>query len=566
MENRSDFLAKVARFLFDSLFDYEKALKKLAHMLVPALADWCVIDLIDGQHNRRLEVVHKDPAMIDLVNELRTRVAPEPADSQGLLSLARVENPELYSEVSDSLLVSVAYDKEHLKILQGLGFSSCMIVPLKARNKIRAVITFVIAESDRCYVSADLDFARELADIASIAIGNSLLFQEAREANRLKDEFLTTLSHEMRMPLTSILGWIRLLRSGRLDDTTAVRAMETIERNVKSQVQLVNDLLDISRIITGNLRLDIQPVDLTSVIKDAVDSLRPVADSKSIRLQIVLDSMSGPVSGDPERLMQVVWNLVSNAIKFTPKGGRVQIRLERINSHVEIIVSDTGEGINPESLPNLFDRFQHTEDTSARENGGLSLGLSIVHHLVDLHGGSVSASSPGKGQGATFTVKLPLLILHRDLSDPDRVHPTGWGEVSFSSPPEIAGLKIMVVDDEPDTCEMLKAVLESCKAIVKVCNSSAEALEEIDHWRADLLISDIGMPGGSGYELIKQIRSREKSHGKPIPAIALTAYARVEDRIRAISAGFNFHVRKPVDPTELVAIVASLAVLIGERD
>jgi signal transduction histidine kinase len=564
LRGRYELLAEITSLLFASL-DNEAMLKGLAQSFVPALADWSVIDIVEEPKIHRLEVIHKDPVKIELVGELCRRYPPEAADPHTVLNLFQADEPELYSEISDSTLVAAAHDKDHLRILRELGFKSCMVVPLQSEERTLGSITFVIAESDRRYNRSDLDFVADLAARISKAVENAIHFREAREANHLKDEFLLTLSHELRMPLTSMLGWIRLLRSGRLDEATAVRAMETIERNVKSQAQLVNDLLDISRIITGKLRLDIQPVDLTNVIKATVDALRPAADAKNIRLQMVLDSMAGPVSGDPERLQQVIWNLLSNSIKFTPKGGRVQIRLERINSHIEIIVSDSGEGIDTEVLPLIFDNFRQAEGRATRVHTGLGLGLSIVHHLVELHGGTILADSPGKGQGATFIVRLPLLILHKDLSDPERVHPTGWGDISFRCPPEIAGLKVLVVDDEPDTCEMLRALLEGCQAEVRICTSTDEALEEIDQWMPDVLISDIGLPGDNGYELIRQVREREKSLGRRIPAIALTAFARVEDRIQAISAGFHMHVPKPVEPTELVAIVASLASLIGER-
>lgn len=387
------------------------------------------------------------------------------------------------------------------------------------------------------------------------------LRQSAETVNRVKDEFLATLSHELRTPLNAILGWATMLRNGRLSAADSARALETVERSARAQSQLIDDLLDISRIITGKLRLEITALDLSKVITAAVDAVRPAAEAKGIRLQIILDSEADAVSGDAGRLQQVVWNLVSNAVKFTPKGGRVQIRLERINSHVEIIVSDTGKGINPEFLPYVFDRFRQADQTTTRRQGGLGLGLSIVRQLVEMHGGTVHAESEGEGQGTTFIVQLPRLITisRNEREDETRVHPTAAGQVEFQDSEELNGLKILVVDDEPDSRELLRAVLEQCGAQVTTTGSVAAALETLQKGDFDVMISDIGMPDEDGYTLISEIRQLQAEKGGRIPAIALTAYARVEDRVRALNAGFQAHIPKPVEPVELVAVIASLA-------
>lgn len=383
---------------------------------------------------------------------------------------------------------------------------------------------------------------------------------ELREANRLKDEFLSTLSHELRTPLTSILGWANLLRAGQLDEKTAARALETIQRNARSQVQLIDDLLDVSRIITGKLRLDVHLIELSHVVGAAVDAVRPAAEAKNIRLQVLLDPQAGPVSGDSDRLQQVVWNLLTNAVKFTPKGGRVQVRLERINSHVEITVSDTGRGIDPEFLPHVFDRFRQADQTSTRAHGGLGLGLSIVQQLVELHGGTVHAESAGAGRGATFVVQLPVMVSRRQPELRERRHPTAGGTAPLECPPQLTGLRVLVVDDEEDARELLSAVLERCGSEVTTAGSVAEALERYQRAPPDVLLSDIGMPEEDGYDLIRRVRSLEAAAGGGrIPAIALTAYARVEDRVRALNAGYQVHVPKPIEPVELVAMVASLA-------
>ncbi|HZG50731.1 MAG TPA: PAS domain S-box protein [Pyrinomonadaceae bacterium] len=391
------------------------------------------------------------------------------------------------------------------------------------------------------------------------------LLSEAQEANRLKDEFLATLSHELRTPLTAILGWSRLLQASDFDEAARTRALRTIERNAQAQTQLIDDLLDTSRIITGKLRLDVRPVDLASVVTAAAETARPAAAARDIRLQTLLDPQAGPISGDPDRLQQVVWNLLSNAIKFTPKGGRVQVRLERVDSHVEVTVADTGRGIAAEFLPHVFDRFRQADQTTTRTHGGLGLGLAIVRQLVELHGGSVQVESAGEGRGTSFTVSLPLLSLRRESSAADewRTHPPAREAEELECPPELAGLSVLVVDDEPDTRELLAAVLTSCGAQVSLAATAAEAFEQIERNRPDVLITDIGMPDEDGYSLLSRIRQLPPERGGTIPAAALTAYARAEDRVRALRSGFQMHVPKPVEPAELITVVANLAGRIG---
>jgi signal transduction histidine kinase len=421
-----------------------------------------------------------------------------------------------------------------------------------------------------------------LAAQAAIAMDNARLYQRAQQAiqereellgrerearkeaeiaSRAKDEFLGTLSHELRTPLNAIFGWIRMLSTGGLDEETFSRAVETIERNAKLQARLIDDMLDVSRIISGKLRLDAQPVDLTSVINAAVDTSRPAADAKDIRLQVVLDFGAGVVLGDPVRLQQVVWNLLSNAIKFTPKGGRVQVQLERINSHLEITVSDNGPGIDEEFLPHVFERFRQADSSITRKHGGLGLGLSIVRHLVELHGGIVEASNRGDRQGAVFVVKLPVMVVRAPAGPPapeQRVHPMVSGKVPFDCPPGLHGIKVLAVDDESDSRHLLTTVLERCGAEVRTCSSAAEALAVLEEHTPDILISDIGMPGEDGYDLIRKVRAREAGRAERLPAVALTAYARIEDRLQALTAGYNMHVPKPVEPAELAVVVASL--------
>jgi PAS domain S-box-containing protein len=405
---------------------------------------------------------------------------------------------------------------------------------------------------------------------AAIAMDNARLFEtiereksaadearlRAEEANRAKDEFLAVVSHELRTPLNSMLGWTRLLRSGRLDETAFARGLETVERNTLSQAQLIEDLLDVSRIITGKLRLSVEPVDLESIIQTAVDSVRPAAEAKEIRVQTIVDSNAGLVSGDRERLQQVIWNLLTNAIKFTPKRGRVRLQLARVDSHVEITVSDTGQGIDSGFLPNVFDRFRQADSGITRKQGGLGLGLAIVRHLVEMHGGTVQAESEGVGKGSTFVVHLPMIPLKRESARGGRKPSAEIRGLEHLS--SLSSIRVLVVDDEPDTREMLAMVLGECEAEVRTAESAAQTLAILDEWVPDVLISDIGMPGADGYELIKKIRDLPPDEGGRIPAVALTAYARFEDRMRALGAGFQMHVAKPVEPAELVMVIHSL--------
>jgi signal transduction histidine kinase/CheY-like chemotaxis protein len=384
--------------------------------------------------------------------------------------------------------------------------------------------------------------------------------ESADAASRAKDEFLATVSHELRSPLNAMLGWARLLSGGRLNDETMARGLKSIEQNAKAQAQLVEDLLDVSRIISGKFRLNNEPIRVVRVIEAAIDSVSPAAKAKGVRLQVTLDADAGPVSGDAGRLQQVVWNLLSNAIKFTPRDGRVQVRLMRINSHIEIVVSDTGQGIDPAFLPYVFDRFRQADGSSTRSHGGLGLGLAIVRHITELHGGSVAADSLGKGQGATFTVRLPLMVIHTKQSDEERVHPRSDSEGALHFKPSLSleGVRVLVVDDEPETLLLLSTVLTQCRASVKTAPSAEEGFKEVQAWRPNVIVSDIGMPGEDGYAFMKRVKTWAREAGTWIPAVALTAYARAEDRMKALASGYQIHVPKPVEPAELIAVLVSL--------
>jgi hypothetical protein len=379
---------------------------------------------------------------------------------------------------------------------------------------------------------------------------------EAERVSQVKDEFLATLSHELRTPLNAILGWSQILAlSKHADDADLSEGLRVIESNARAQTRIIEDLLDMSRIINGKIRLDVQQIDLVPVVEAALETVRPAADAKGIRVLKVLDPLAGQVSGDGNRLQQVAWNLLSNAIKFTPRGGRVQVVLERVNSHVELSVIDTGEGIAPTFLPLVFDRFRQADASTTRRHGGLGLGLAIVKQLVELHGGAIWAKSPGPGQGSTFVVALPLSVIHPEpdpTQQPRRRHPK-------AAPMTGVNGHVLVVDDEPDARRLVRRLLEDCKATVRTASTAAEALAALRAQPPDVLVSDIGMPGEDGYTLIRSVRALDGAQGRDTPAVALTAYARSEDRIRAIQHGFQMHIAKPVEPTELVTIVAALA-------
>ena len=420
-----------------------------------------------------------------------------------------------------------------------------------------------------------------LAAQAAIAIDNARLYEQARrdadERTRLleverqsraeiervstmKDEFLATLSHELRTPLNAVLGWAEILL-GRVkdDDAGSRRGLETIARNARAQAQLIEDLLDMNRIVSGKIRLDVQRVELAPVVEAALDSVRPSADAKSIALRPTIDPHAGPVFGDPNRIQQVVWNLLSNAVKFTPKGGKVDVLVQRVNSHVELTVHDTGMGIGAEFLPHLFERFRQADASTTRRHGGLGLGLSIVKQLVELHGGTVRAESGGEGQGATFTVTLPVRAVRERSDTLPREHPTtARAATAPASPVSLTGLIVLVVDDEADARELVRSVLTDAGAEVITASSADEGMAQMSVCPPDIIVSDIGMPGRDGYAFIREVRALAPDAGGRVPAIAVTAFARSEDRTRAMLAGYQVHVAKPIEPQELVATIKSL--------
>ncbi|HMZ18077.1 MAG TPA: ATP-binding protein, partial [Blastocatellia bacterium] len=380
--------------------------------------------------------------------------------------------------------------------------------------------------------------------------------EQAEQASRLKDEFVATISHELRTPLNAILGWARLLRGGKLDAEACANALETIERSAENQARLIEDLLDMSRIITGKLQMEMRSLDAATGARAALKTVTPAAQAKGIRLVSEFEPDAGFISGDADRLQQIIWNLLSNAIKFTPRGGTVELRLTREQSQVAISIRDTGQGIEPDFLPHVFDRFRQADSSSVRKHGGLGLGLAIVRHLVEMHGGTITAHSDGPGCGAAFTVRLPVMPLQAQsgTSEADAPDIRSWPEAE----PVLKGLKVLIVDDEPDARQMLTQLLISYGVEVTAAGSAADALEILRRQNPDLLISDIGMPETDGYGLIRRVRELKLGADGKLPAIALTAYAQTQDRLRALSAGFQHHISKPVEPAELATTIASL--------
>ena len=517
------------------------------------------IRVSDTQSKRQRTILRNHPS----IGSLLSAPLSLPGETIGWLYLVEKLDADEFSEADERLALTlagqlaVAYENARL-YAEARDHAAELLVEVTERKQAEE-------EKERLLVSEKA--ARFEAEEAQRLSANLLIREgkaraEAEAANRLKDEFLATVSHELRTPLNSILGWAQLLRTGTLDETASTRALKTIERNTQTLAQIIEDLLDVSRIIAGKLRMDVRPVKLDSVVGAALESIRPATDAKNIRLEVSLDPTVGAVSGDSGRLQQVVWNLLSNAIKFTPSGGRVSVKLEEVGARVRITVADSGEGISEEFLPYVFDRFRQADSTFARMHGGLGLGLAIVRHLVELHGGQVGADSPGKGEGATFTVSFPLL-------DPGRkaaIQPGPLVDICqpvLEEPKDLTGLLVMIVDDELDTREVLVAMLELRGAEVIVASSVAEALEALANTTngsmPDVLVSDIGMPGEDGFDLISKVRAMEPERGGKIPAIALTSYARAEDRTRVLAAGFQRHIAKPVEPSNLSTAVASLA-------
>ncbi|MCC5623433.1 PAS domain S-box protein, partial [Nostoc sp. CHAB 5715] len=732
VEATQQFLVEASTLLAAS-FDYEIALKSVANLAVPTLADWCIVDVFqEDWSSKQIAIAIADPTKQNILDEIQRRYPPKTRVKQ-LVQQLRLGISAFYPELSDSNLVQMAQDDEHLQLLRSLDICSLMVIPVRSRGQLFGAISFFTAESGRHYQQTDLALAEDIARRAAIAIDNARLYQEtersvnrtlllqritaalsealtpqqvadvvvnqgiaalqatagsvtlltegdttlkvvqaigypqslidawttfpitapnqiaetvrtgqpiflenlaamiakypnladvvaltgnnawasiplvtegkvigalglsfttgqifkeedqrfmltlgqqcaqaiaraqlyetektaraqAETANRIKDEFLAVLSHELRTPLNPILGWAKLLRTRKFDEATRIQALETIERNAKLQTQLIGDLLDVSRILQGKVRLNLYAVDLKVAIAAALETVRLAAEAKSIEIKTVLSHDIGKVLGDGDRLQQVMWNLLSNAVKFTPTEGRVEVRLEQVGLDVQIQVIDTGKGIMLEFLPYVFDYFRQADAKTTRIFGGLGLGLAIVRHLVELHGGTVQAESLGEGLGATFTVRLPLLK-NSEL----RVESGEASQAEVSTDDTLlAGVQILLVDDQADVREFFSFALEQYGATVTLAESASEALEILAQSKPDILLSDIGMPVMDGYMLLREVRKLPPEQGGQIPAIALTAYAGEINYNQAMAAGFQKHLPKPVDPVDLATAIANL--------
>jgi PAS domain S-box-containing protein len=544
-EARSAFLARAGDQLIAS-HDYRDALTQVTKLAVPRLADWCAVSILENGVLEQLAVAHVDPSKVEYAHELQRRYPPDPNATTGAPNVARTGTSELYSEIPRELLEAAAVDDEHRRIIRELDLRSAMVVPLRGREHVFGVITFVYAASDRRYDADDLSFAEELARRAALIIERRKLEEEAAIANRAKDEFLATVSHELRTPLQAILGWATMLRRGSTRDPE--QAIEAIVRNATAQARLIDDILDVSRIIAGKLRLSIARVHLASVIRAAIDAVRPAAAARQIELVENVPDALGDLDADPDRLQQVVWNLASNAVKFTPEGGRVEIGAERTDATAKITIKDTGAGIPREHLHVIFERFRQVDSSSTRTHGGLGLGLAIVRYLVEAHGGTVVAASEGRDQGATFTVTLPVHL--RSEAAP--------AAPQAAKPGALAGVRVLVVDDDPDGRWLIGEALAHVGAVVETAGTVREAFAMFSERRHDVVISDIGMPEEDGYSLARRIRALPSDQGGDAVAVALTAYARQTDIRASEQAGFNLHLGKPVEPQALIDAVALL--------
>jgi PAS domain S-box-containing protein len=531
-----------ATALLSSSLDLEETMKTLARLCVPALGDWCGIDIATDQSYRRVAVDHVDPAMVKLLVELDQRFRPVP-DRDPILAVLRSGEPQLVESIPDSLLEQVAVDEEHLALIRRLALQSWLIVPMTARGRTVGTITVATAESGRHYNEEDVPLLEELAGRAALAIDNARLFADATAASRAKDEFLITLSHELRTPLTAVVGWTSVLLGGGIDEETRRIALETILSSARIQSELIDELLDLSRVAAGKIALETTTVDLRRMLDDVVTAALPSAESKGLTLRSSSDRPSVAVRGDERRLRQIIWNLVTNAIKFSDRGGRIDARLHVDTATVTLEVADQGRGIDPAFLPHVWERFRQADMGTSREYGGLGLGLAIVKHLAEAHGGTVSVSSGGIGRGSTFRVELPLARGAAVASDPsDR------GNDRLL----LRGRKILVVDDDIQTRRVLAVMLQQYGASVTVAASTSEALEVQTGSAHDIVLTDLAMPGEDGFALLSRFKERFRT-----PVIAISAGGLdLSDRKRMIEAGFADFIRKPVEPNELAAVVA----------
>ncbi|BCL36350.1 ATP-binding protein [Nostoc sp. MS1] len=540
------FLANATKVLAESI-DYKTTLLNIAQLAVPFLADLCFFDVLNTDSQiERVGWHHREQ---DWFEQLQHYLQLPDCESHLFTNLLDSSQANFVPYVTKAWLQNATTCADCRQFMQEFQVRSLISVPLIAHGHHLGVLTVCLtADSDRQYIPADLAVAEELGHGAALALSNARLYQQAQEANRIKDEFLAVLSHELRSPLNPILGWLQMIKRGNLSATQTAQAWATIERNAKLQAKLVDDLLDVSAILQGKLSLNVEQVNLVATIQAAIDTVQLSAQAKSIEINTRLNSQVVTILGDATRLQQVAWNLLANAVKFTPQGGRVEVGLEQIEGYAQIVVSDTGIGIDPNFLPYVFDYFWQVDGATTRQFGGLGLGLAIVRQIIEAHGGTVWAESLGKGQGAIFTLRLPLMPAQA----------TKEGDKLLEDAVNLQGTQILVVDNEPDSLEFIALALEQSGANVITANSAAEALQLFTQSQPTLLISDIGMPDEDGYMLMQQVRALPPEQGGQVLAIALTAYAGYANYQQAIAAGFQHHLVKPVDPEVLIKAITDL--------
>jgi PAS domain S-box-containing protein len=549
-EEHLSFLVESSGLLASSL-DYETTLDRLANLAVSSLADYCLIDVVgDDGRIRRVAAAHADAGHDQLVAELR-RFPPDPEKSIGVPNVLREGETLIVHEVTDERLRALARDEEHAALLRRLGLKSFMTIPLVARGRIIGALTCAVTGDRPAYTSDEVAFAEELARRAALAIDNARLFTETQEANRSKDEFLATLSHELRTPLTPILGWTHMIRNGHLAPEDTAHGMGVIEKNSEALSRLINDLLDMSSIMSGKMRIERESVELGAVVREAAETVRPQAEARGLTLEVSTGGLSRlNVSGDRTRLVQVFWNLLNNSVKFSRAGGRISIRLTETGGAARIIVEDDGQGIAPEFLPYVFERFRQADGSTTRAHGGLGIGLALVKSFVEAHGGRVAAESDGVGRGSRFTITLPLIAAPPKSAAAD-------GEPAAEEEPCAENIcRILLVEDARDTLEMLRVVFEARGYTTIACANAEEALRAAESQRFDFVVSDIGLPLVDGYELIRRLRALP--HMSDTPALALTGYAATKDAEAALASGFDAHLAKPVDPGILTEEVERL--------